>query len=110
MASINFNALLSQLIDAAKINLVDKWPKVKDIATSSLQTIAQNVVDIEEMTAMGTITNEQSRLKLQIQENAFRTMLLTEEGLGLLAVEQALNAVRDIIKTTVNTAIGFPLL
>ncbi len=110
MAAIDFNLMLSHMIDAAKTSLADKWPTVENLATSSLKSIAQNIIDIEVMTAENTITKEQSVLKIQLQQNAFRTMLLTQEGLGLLAAQNALNAVTDVIKDTVNKAIGFVLL
>ena len=110
MASIDFNSMLSQMIDAAKTSLADKWPTVENLATSSLKSIAQNVIDIEIMTADNTITREQSVLKIMLQQNAFRTMLLTQEGIGLLAAQDALNAVTDVIRSTVNKAIGLVLL
>jgi hypothetical protein len=62
------------------------------------------------MTVDGFIITEQSRLKLSLQKNVFKTVLLTEAGIGLLAVENALNAALDLIKGAVNTAIGFALL
>jgi hypothetical protein len=37
-------------------------------------------------------------------------VLLTVEGLGLLAVEQAINAALRVVKDTVNTALGFVLV
>ena len=110
MASIDFYSMLSQMVDAAKTSLDKKWPTVEALATSSLKSIAQNIIDIEIMTAENIITQEQSVLKIKLQQNAFRTMLLTQEGIGLLAAEQALNAVTDIIRGTVNKAIGFVLL
>ena len=110
MASIDFNSMLSQMIGAAKISLADKWPTVESLATSSLKSIAQNIIDIEVMTEENVITKEQSVLKIMLQQNAFRTMLLTQEGLGLLAAQDALNAVTDVIRGTVNKAIGFVLL
>jgi hypothetical protein len=37
-------------------------------------------------------------------------VLLTLEGLGLLAVEAAINAALKVVSDTVNSAIGFALL
>jgi len=45
-----------------------------------------------------------------IQQNAFKIVLLSEEGLGLLTVEAALNAVLKVIRSAVNTALGFTLI
>ena len=45
-----------------------------------------------------------------MQKNASRSVLLTVEGLGILAVEEAINAALDVIKGAANKAIGFALL
>ena len=39
-----------------------------------------------------------------------QTVLLTIEGLGIVAVQNAINAALSVVKDTVNTAIGFTLL
>jgi hypothetical protein len=45
-----------------------------------------------------------------MQKLASQNVLLTLQGLSLLAVEAAINAALGVIKTAVNTAIGFALL
>jgi len=108
--SIDFAEIFNDMVGAAKNSLKDKWTDIRDLATSSIRTLAQNIVDIEKMKASGTITNEQARLMIGIQQDAFKIVLLSEEGLGLLAVEAALNAVLKVIRATVNTALGFTLI
>ncbi len=111
MASIlDFNSIFNQMLNAAKSSLGEKFPTIRDLATTSIKTIAQNIIDIEEMNVSGAITQEQALLMIGMQKNAFKIVLLSEEGLGLLAVEAALNAALDAVKTAVNTAIGFALL
>ncbi len=110
MPTLDVKTLLNQMVEAAKTSLKDKWPAIRDLATSSFKNLAQTVVDIEEMQLRGTITHEQAQLLLNMQKNNLKIALLTEEGLGLLAVEAAINAVLDGIKNTVNTAIGFAIL
>ncbi len=58
----------------------------------------------------GEITEDQTKLHHDIQKNATRSVLLTNEGLGLIAVEQAINAAMDVLKETVNGAFDFALL
>ncbi len=108
--SINFNDIFEKMVAAGKESLHTNWATIKDLATSSYKTLAQNIVDIEKMNIAGTITKEQAKLKIGIQKNAFTTILLTEQGLGLLAVEAALNASLNVIKDLVNSAVGFLLI
>src|SRR3954466_13762869 len=108
--TLDFDSIFSQMLEAVKTSFGDKFPKIRDLATSSIKTLAQNIIDIEQMQLAGTITQEQASLMIGVQKDAFKIVLLSEEGLGLLAVEAALNAAIDVIRTTVNTAIGFALL
>ncbi len=110
MNKLDFSALLKQMLDAAKNTLASKWPSVKDLATSSFKTLAHSLIDIEEMKLAGTITEEQARLLLDMHKNTVKIVLLSEEIIGIVAAEEAINAALDSIKTTVNTAIGFALL
>ena len=110
MLQLNFNSLLNSMLNAAKGSLADNWPGISNLATVSLKTLANNLLEIEKMNIDGTITTPQANLLLDMQKNALKTVLLSEEGLGLLAAEAAINAVLDAVKTAVNTALGFALI
>jgi hypothetical protein len=58
----------------------------------------------------GKITEEQAKLYVEIQKSSTRVVLLIIEGLGILANESAINTAIDIVKSTVNTAIGWAIL
>ena len=49
--SIDFTKIFGDMVKAAENSLKDKWPDVRDLATSSIKTLAQNIVDIEKMKA-----------------------------------------------------------
>ncbi len=110
MPTIDANDLLEKMLRAVKKSLEDKWPRVRDLARSEFGKFARNIEDIKLMKKKHRITKEQALLQLDIQKNSIKTVLLTEEGLGLLAVEAAINAALDAIRSTVNTAIGWALL
>jgi hypothetical protein len=110
MPQLNIEDLLKKMLEAAKGSLTKDWQKISGVATSSLKALAQNLVDIEEMKLDGTITQEKAALMIDMQKNTIKIVMLTEKGLGLLAVEAAINAVIGVVKDTVNTAIGWTLL
>ena len=110
METIDANELLEKMLKAVKKSLEDKWPQVRDLARSEFGKFARNIEDIKNMKKKRKITKEQAALQLDIQKNSIKTVLLTEEGLGLLAVEAAINAAMDAIRATVNKAIGWALL
>jgi hypothetical protein len=107
---LNVNSLLTSMTGAAAQSLKGNWPGIKDAATSSLKILAQNLVDIETMKLAGTITQEKAALLIDMQKNTVKMVIATEEGLGLLAAEAAINAAVDVVRNVVNTAIGWPLL
>ena len=110
MGALNTSALLSQMIDAAKVVINDKWPEMRDLSTSSFKSLAQGLVDIQKMKADNKISDEQAKLLIDMHKNTLRIVLLSTEGLGILAVEGAINSALNAIKGTVNTAIGIKLL
>ena len=110
MDPIDANELLEKMLKAVKKSLEDKWPQVRDLARSEFGKFARNIEDIRDMKKRRKITKAQAALQLDIQKNSIKTVLLTEEGLGLLAVEAAINAALDAIRATVNKAIGWALL
>lgn len=108
--SLDAGELASKMFEAFKGKFSDKWPDVKDYAEAESKKLAENFVMIEKLKLTGQITDEQATLHHEIQRNASRSVLLTVEGLGLIAVEQAVNAAMDVLKEAVNGALDFALL
>lgn len=110
MSTIDFSKILGDMLDAAKSQLADKWPAVESLATSSIKTLAQSLIDIEEMSLKGTITKEQAALLLSMHKNTAKIALLSVEVVGIVAAEQAINAALDVVKDAINNTIGFGLI
>ncbi|ALQ50441.1 hypothetical protein [Nitrosomonas ureae] len=108
--SLDAAQLGKDILSAIKGVLAEKWPDVKDYGEAEAKKLAQTLVMIEALRISGKINEEQAALHLEIQKNATRTVFLTLEGLGILTAEAAINAALNVVKDTVNTAIGFTLL
>ena len=108
---IDVRQLAADMLAAASSKLSKKqWTAAKDYAESEFKKIAEAIAFIEAQKLAGAMTADHAKLHLQIQRNAARTVLLTLEGLGILAAEEAINAALLAVKTTVNKAIGFALI
>ena len=94
------------MLDAAAPKLQKAWPEAKDYATVEFKKYLMQVEHIEEMKLAKKITEEKATFLLDMQRNSMRSVLLTVEGLGLLAVEAAINAALDAVRDAINTAIG----
>lgn len=108
--ALDINNLLSSMVNAAKTSLKASSVGLTDVAISSLKTLAQCLVNIEQMKMTGTISEEQANLLIDMQKNAVQTAILTEEGLGLLAAQNAINSALSVVSDLVNTAIGWTIL
>ncbi len=94
------------MLTAAAKPLQQSWPKAKDYAETEFQKYLIQVQHIEQMKTDGTISEDEARFLLDMQKHSMRSVLLTIEGLGLLAVEAAINAALDVVRDAINTAIG----
>ena len=110
LSDININSLIKEMTEAARKELKSKWKEVKPFAEQQLKSLAENMKLIAVLKAKGKINEEKARLHLAIQKESARTVLLTIEGIGLIAAENAINAALKVIQSTVNKAIGWDLL
>lgn len=108
--SLNKKKLASKMFEVFKNKLSDEWPKIKDYAKAESKKLSENFIMIEKLKLSGQINEEQAKLHHYIQKDASRAVLLTVEGVGILTVEQAINAAMDVLKETVNEALDFVLL
>lgn len=108
--SLNVEEMAAAMFAAFQETLSEKWPEVKEYAEAEAKKLAENFVLIEKLYVTNQINKRQAELHRDIQNNATRAVLLAIEGLGLLAVEEAINSALDVLKDTVNTALGFDLL
>jgi hypothetical protein len=108
--SLDLEQLTQTMISAAKGQVADNWPQIKDYAEQEAKKLAENFVLIEKMKLTQSVSDEQAELMYQMQKNATKSVLLAVQGMTTLMAEQALNAALDAVKETVNGALNFTLL
>jgi hypothetical protein len=108
--ALDAKALASQMLAAALPILQKDATDAEAFAKMEFTNVAQTILSIGEQLVTGQINQQQAQLLLEMQTGASRNVLLTLQGLGLLAVEAAIDAALDVIKTAVNTAVGFALI
>ena len=110
MGTIDYAGLVKLLLTALKGSLANDWAVAKPYAEKEARAFAENIKMIAALKLAGQIDEEEARLQVQLQKNAMRIVLLTIKGLGILAVENAINAAFDVVRSTVNTALGWTIL
>ena len=108
--ALDVGTLATQMLGAALPILKKDAQDAESFAKTEFTKIAQTIVSIGEQLTAGQINQQQAGLLLDMQTSASRNVLLTLQGLALLAVEAAINAALSVVKTAVNTALGFALI
>ena len=110
MAELSVADMVSDMLQAVKASLGKDYSKAKDFARPELQRLARSLVDFAKLVATDKVTKQQARSLVAIHQNTTRVVFLTIEGLGIIAVENALNAAIGAIRSTVNGAVKFALI
>jgi hypothetical protein len=108
--ALDVDSLASGILTAMKGVFQNKWPELKGYAGGEAKKMAHSLTQIAALKASGQINEGEASILLEMQRNATRQVFLTIEGMGLLLVEQAINAALEAVKGVVNNAIGFALL
>jgi hypothetical protein len=110
MSSIKVDQLVASMMQAAQGVLAHKWPEARDYAETEFRKIGEAIAFVEAQRALNLMNDEKARLHLEMQKNAATSVLLALKGLGILTVEAAINAALDVVRTAVNSALGFALI
>lgn len=102
--------LARSMLQASRGKLKKHWPVIKEYAAAEAKKTAETLAMIEQLRIAGQISPTEARLLMEMQRNSAKAVLLTIEGLGLLAAEGAINAAVNSVRAPVNKALGFALL
>ena len=109
MPDLSVSGLATDMLGAVKASLEEISRRPRTLP-SPIPALGASLVDIAKLVAENKVNQQQARSLLAIHRNTTQTVLLTIEGLGVIAVENAINAALDVIRTTVNRAVKFALL
>lgn len=108
--SINTAQLGKDMIAAASGVFNQKWPEIKDYAEDEIEDFTRVLARIATRHATGKLTEENAKALVRAQVKSMEIVFLAVEGMGIIMVEMAINAAIDVVKTTVNKAMGFTLI
>lgn len=108
--ALKVSDLVKSMLEAAQASFAADWPKVQDYAKPELKKLAQSLADIVKLVHGETVNRQQAKALFQIHKNTTLMVLLTIEGLGVIAVENAINAALNTVGETINAAAGIKLL
>jgi hypothetical protein len=108
--AIDLNKVLGDMGDAALTAAGNQWNNIKAYAEPELHKLAVTGLQIESLKLSHQIDEDEAQTLLDLQKNAAMAVALTVEGMGRIALEQAINAALGVLRAAINTATGFTLL
>ncbi len=108
--SLKIGDILAPMVAAAKDSLAGDWPMVRDYAKPEFKQLAQSLVDLTKLADHRKITAAEAKSVLRIHRNTTLMVMLTVEGLGVVAGERAIDAALKAVRDDVNKALPFRLL
>lgn len=103
---IDVEKLLKAMLAAASDVLKKQWPTAKDYAENEFRKLLIEAQHIAQLKADGKISEQEAAYLMSLQRNATHAVLLTIKGLGMVAVEEAVNAALAVVRDTINAAVG----
>ena len=110
MVALDVQALATAMIDAARGSLSNRGPALQAAAEMELRRLAGALADIGTLLAKGEIDPDRAQALANIHRLSVRSVLRSVEGLGVLAADQALQAVTGVAASVLNRIVGFKLL
>ena len=110
MPSINVEETSSQMLAAAKAVFADKWPEVEKFAKSETKKFAQNMLEIQKWKHDNEITESEAKSLTKLHQRSMKMVFTALEGISLALAEKAINSALDVVRSAINSAIGWPVL
>jgi uncharacterized protein (DUF305 family) len=110
MAEINVGEVALKMLEAARGELKEKWPEARNFAESEAMSFVQRMAEIKIWKERGEITEEQAQALSRLHQRSMKMVFTALEGISLAMAEKAINAALDVVRGTINTAIGWAIL
>jgi hypothetical protein len=107
---LDLEGVAGDMLAAMRHSLGDGWRDVSKFAEKEMRRLATSLADVGELAAQGEISLDEAKALVEIHRNTTKIVFLTAKGLGIIAVERALNAAIDVARAPVNAALGIGLL
>jgi hypothetical protein len=107
---LDVKAFGTSMIEAARAALADRGPALQAAAEMELRRLARALAEIGMLLAKGDIDPDRAQTLANIHRLSVRSVLRSVEGLGVLAADQALQAVTGVAAGLLNRIVGFKLL
>lgn len=106
---IDYKQVINDCIAAAKPELGKGWKSFKPYAELEFKQFAESAQHLAKLKLDGVITDEELAERLTLQKTALKNVMLTIQGIGLVAAQNAINAVIDVVAKAIKASLKVAL-
>ena len=107
---VDFDAVGKQALDAVRVVLVRNFDQASDIVESVVEAMERDVVFLAKKKASGELNEMDARDYMDQQRILLRMRLTAIPEIGLLAAQQAWNAIAGVFRSAILSALGWTAL
>jgi hypothetical protein len=104
--NLNITQVVNDMLQAALPHLLKGGQQASTFASHEFQQYIINIEHIQTMVEKRNITDQEAQFLVDQYKMGMKAVLLTVEGLGVIATQKAINAAIGILNSALNTALG----
>ncbi len=108
--ALSASKILSDMVSAASATAVVQWKDIKTAVTFEFRILSQRLVHIVKLHTTGQIDNDSAKMFFLMAYNNTIAAIAMGTALVAVAAKRILDAALNVVRTAVNSAIGFALV
>jgi hypothetical protein len=106
MPDFDINQVLKDSLDFAKKELGSTYKKVKPFAEHEFRQFSENTLFLAQLKLRGVIDDQEFKSRMQMQKLSMANVLLAIKGVGIVAAQNLVNGVADIVGKAIKKALN----
>jgi hypothetical protein len=98
--------VVSDMLQASASSLVKGGTQASEYASHEYAQFIDDIEHVQTMAEQGTITPAEAQALVDQHKMSMQAVLLCIEGLGVIAVQNAINAALQVLNTAISVALG----
>lgn len=104
--NLNMAQVVNDMLQAALPHLAKGGRQASEFASHEFQKYIIDIEHIQSMVEENKVTGEEAQFLVDQYKLSMKAVLLTVEGLGVMAVQKGINAALDVLNKALSTALG----
>jgi hypothetical protein len=104
--NLDITKVVNDMLQSALPYLSKGGQQASAFASHEFQQYITNIEHIQTMAEAKKITDQEAQFLVNQYKLNMQAILLTVEGLGVIATQKAINAAIDVLNSALNTALG----